>query len=313
MLKLLTNKLDNYKVPGLKGISFLQLLTIYFKGIVDGSLTDRAAAIAYSFILAALPFLLFLLFIIQQVPFDIQAEIDFYLKEILPPNTLEIVGDTFKNLQSNDTSSLFSYGFIISWVVMSGGIRAIFSSFSATTHEFDKRPLWKQYIVALWVSLILAILIIINFSVAILLGVFLEYFDWINNYVEQILNFSISLEEHQTMLINLGRYLTIILVTLLSVSILYYFGTRKTNRPQRFFSPGAYLSTFLIILGSYIFAFYIRNLASYNALYGSIGSVLILVLWVWFMMIIILLGFELNMSISKLQETHGKQQKLNTP
>lgn len=310
MLHWLKVKFDNYKVPGLKGISFLELLNIYFRGVWDGSLTSRAAAIAYSFILAGLPFILFLLFLIQQIPFDIQAEIDFYLKEVLPPNTLDVVGDIFKNLQSNDTSTLFSYGFVISWVVMSGGIRAIFSSFSRTSHAFDRRPLWKQYIVALWVSLILSVLIILNFSIAILLGIFLEYFDWINIYLQQIFNFRINLESHQTSLITVGRYTAMIFITLLCVSILYYFGTRKTNRPQRFFSQGAYLSTLLIILGSYVFAFYIKHLASYNALYGSIGSVLILVVWIWFMMIIILLGFELNMAIEKIKrsETIENQQ-----
>lgn len=311
ILSWLTAKLDKYTVPGLQGISFLRLLKIYFQGIIDGSLTSRAAAIAYSFILASLPFLLFLLFLIQQIPFDIQTEIDFYLTEVLPPNTLDIVGDIFNNLQSNDTSNIFSYGFLITWVVMSGGVRAIFSSFAETAHEIDRRSIWMQYIIALFVSLLLAILIVLNFSIAILLGVFLEYFDWINNYLEQIFNFKINLQENQTLLITLGRYFAMILITFICVSILYYFGTQKNDRHHRFFSPGAYLSTLLIILGSYLFAFYIQHMTSYNALYGSIGSLLILVLWVWFMMMIILLGFELNMSIVQIRENEEKQRLLD--
>ncbi len=300
--------LDNTTVPGLQGISWFKLLKIYFSGLINGAITTRAAAIAYGFILASLPFLLFLLFLVQLVPFDMQSEIDFYLQETLPPNTLEVVNGALQHLQTSQAkSSVFSIGFLVTWVVMSGGVRAIFTGFSTSSYEFERRSLPKQYFIALLVSLILAALMVLNFSVAIILGIVLEYFDVIAHYLYEIFGFYLSLSNYESFFISMGRYIAMGLITLVSISVLYFFGMPKTERFNRFFSPGAYLTTVLIILGSYVFALYIQYVASYNALYGSIGSLLIIVVWVWFMMILILLGFELNLSIINLRRREERQ------
>ena len=90
---------------------------------------------------------------------------------------------------------------------------------------------------------------------------------------------------------------------LISVSVLYYFGT-KEGKKLRFISPGSIMTTFLAIISFYLFRFYIDNFARYNQLYGSIGAFLIILLMIWLNALILLLGHELNMAILKLKNTN---------
>ena len=85
-----------------------------------------------------------------------------------------------------------------------------------------------------------------------------------------------------------------------SIATLYYFGT-KEGKTIRFFSPGALMTTILFMLTTYLFGIYIDNFSNYNELYGSIGALLIMMLYIWLNSNLLLLGFELNAALQKLR------------
>src|SRR5690606_6079809 len=100
--------------------------------------------------------------------------------------------------------------------------------------------------------------------------------------------------------VRLGRFFFFVVITFFTTAMLYYFGTSECKQTN-FFSPGAVMSTILIIVTTYLFGIYIENFSQYNELYGSIGALLILMLYIWLNSNILLLGFELNASLRSLR------------
>lgn len=286
------------KLPGLNGLSFYDLLEIYVTGIVKGALTARASSIAFSFFMALFPFLLFVLIIIPYVPID-DFKIEFlrFLESFLPPRTSEFFFENiFENIDQPQRGGLLSSVFILSVLLMANGVTAVFSGFENSYHVQLSRNVFRQYIYALGVALILAFLLILTIVV---LGYFQIYI------VQKLLN---TLESRGYQVISQGvfwanvvKFVFFVIMVYIATATLYYFGT-KEGRHSKFFSIGALFTTILIILLSYLFGVYIENFGQYNELYGSIGALLILMFYMWLNANILLLGFELNISINKLRK-----------
>lgn len=276
------------RLPGLRGFSVYDLLSLYIMGIVKGAVTARAAAISFSFFMALFPFLLFVLNLIPFIPsfFDIE-QFDVVLLEfidlLLPADTHVFFNGIFQDIQSKPRGGLLSSVFLLSILLSANGVNAIFSSFEGSYHVRELRNIFKQYFLAVGVSVLLAFLLLIAV-------IALVYFK---------LTFSQLLPEATNSML-WGQYLFFILLAYFSISILYYFGTID-GKITRFFSPGA-LMTLLLFLGStYLFGIYVDRFATYNQLYGSIGALLIFMLYTWINSLVLLLGFELNASISRLK------------
>lgn len=286
------------KLPGLEGLSFFDLLVLYITGIVKGALTTRASAIAFSFFTAIFPFLLFVLIIIPYVPID-DFKIEFlqFLESFLPPSTSDFFFENiFENIDGTQRGGLLSSVFVLSIALMANGVNAVFSGFETSYHEQLTRNAFKQYMYALSIALILVFLLIITI---IVLG-------YIQIYVVQGL--LLALEDRGYQVDSSGvfwagvvKYLFFVIMVYVATATLYYFGTRE-GRNSKFFSIGALFTTFLIIVTSYLFGIYIENFGQYNKLYGSIGALLILLLYLWLNANILLLGYELNASLNKLRK-----------
>lgn len=297
IINLLVKLLKGIKLPGLEGLSIYDLLEIYITGIVKGALTSRASAIAFSFFTAIFPFLLFILILIPYIPIDgFEVEFSNFLESFLPPSTSDFFFQSiFENIQGNQQAGLLSSVFLLSIFLMANGVSAVFSGFENSYHQQLTRNLWNQYLYALGVALILAFLVIITVAV---LGYFEIYL--IPNFFETLEDRGLAKQDHSTFWITVAKYVFYIIMVYMATAILYYFGT-KEGKKSRFFSIGALLTTILIILTSYLFGVYIENFSKYNELYGSIGALLILLFYMWLNANILLLGFELNVSLNKLK------------
>lgn len=287
------------KLPGLKGLSLFDLIDLYVTGIVKGAISARAGAIAYSFFMAIFPFLLFFITVIPYIPIDGFHE-DFlvFLESILPPQTSDFFYDNiFKDLESrNQNSGLISSVFLLSIILMANGVNAVFSGFERSYHEQLTRNFVRQYFYALGIALILGFLIILAVAG---LGVFEIYLE---KTIETLDDYGIKTTTRESSLfVTIARYVFFVVLIYMGTATLYYFGT-KEGRSSKFFSVGAFFTTLLIIVTSYLFGIYIDNFANYNKLYGSIGALLILMFYVWLNSNILLLGFELNMSLNKLKK-----------
>ncbi len=294
VIKWVVRLLKSVKLPGFEGLSLFDLLQMYLIGIVEGALTTRASAIAFSFFTAIFPFLLFIIIIIPFIPFDnFQNDFLVFLDSFLPPQTSEFFNENiFENINQSNSGRLLSTVFLLSLILMANGVSAVFSGFEHSYHDQLTRNVVKQYLYAMGVAIILAILVIVTVGV---LGYFEIY------VVENLRDLGYIDSDQEKTGITLGKYGFFVIMIYLATATLYYFGT-KEGRHSRFFSIGALLTTILILLTSYLFGLYIENFSKYNELYGSIGALLILLFYLWLNANILLLGFELNISIHKLRQ-----------
>ena len=278
------------KVPGLEGMSLYDVLEMYIIGILQGALTSRAGGIAFSFFMALFPFALFILTLIPYVPIEgFQEGFMQFISQALPPKTSDAVDAVLQDIANNKYGGLLSFGFVLSMFLMTNGINSLFGGFEYTYHKLQTRSIVRQYIVSFAVSLVLALLLFLTVTVIIYFEVAIHDLTQ-RGYVSDDLFW-----------IETGRYIIVFIMLFTTVGLFYFFGT-KEGRIISFFSPGAILTTLLIVVNFKIFGIYVKKFAQYNQLYGSIGTLLVLMLFIWLNSIILLLGFELNASIIGLKK-----------
>jgi membrane protein len=288
---------DKIKIPGLEGMSLYHVLEMYVVGIVNGAVTSRAGSIAFSFFMALFPFVLFLLNLIPFIPIEnFQDDFMYLIEEALPPKTADNVDIVIRDIANNAHGGLLSSVFILSIFLMTNGVNALFSAFEETYHKIKTRNIIQQYIISLFTSIILALLLLATVAVII-------YFEIAVGKLKET-----GLVSNDIFWIEIGKYGILLFMLFVGISILYYFGT-KEGKKTKFFSAGAIMSTLLIILNFKIFGIYVSQFAKYNELYGIIGTVLIIMLFIWLNSIILLLGYELNTSILRLRKKINRTKK----
>ncbi|PWA06187.1 YihY/virulence factor BrkB family protein [Flavobacterium psychrotolerans] len=289
ILRNLARVLKRIKLPWLQGLSLYDLLELYIFGIIENALTYHASAVAFSFFMALFPFALFILNLIPYIPIE-GFQLDFlqFVKEGVPPNTYDAIYKIINDILNNSHSGLLSTGFLLSIFLMANGLNGILGGFESSRHVLVKRGFLHQYLVALGMSLLLSVLLLLTVAIIVVFEVFIQ-----KTIIQDVLSDRIPL-------IILGRYVFVILMILTTTSILFKFGT-KHDKNRAFISIGSVFTTILIILSSYIFGIWVIRFSKYNELYGSIGTLLIMMFYIWINCMILLLGFELNASINKLK------------
>ena len=277
------------KLPGFEGLSLFDLIKTYIYGIIEGTFTTRAGSIAFSFFMALFPFMLFLLNLIPYIPIeDFQERFLIFIGRILPAQTNEFFFPIIEDIAANPRGGLLSFVFILTILLMTNGINAIFSGFEYSFHVTINRNFIKQYFIALLVSIFLALMLLIS----VIIIVYSEYLIGTLKSEDYI--------SDDVFWISIIRYLIFIVLIYMIVATLYYYGV-KQGRSIKFFSIGAFVTTLLFMLTTYLFGVYIENFSRYNELYGSIGALLIMMLYIWINSNILLLGFELNATLKTMR------------
>lgn len=276
------------KLKSLQGLSLYDILELYVLGIFKGAFSYRASAIAFSFFMALFPFALFILNLIPFIPLEnFQADFLEFVEEGVPPNTYEAIEAILKDIMETSHQGLLSSGFILSILLMTNGINAILGGFEMSAHITITRGFFRQYFISLAISLVLSMILLITVAAIVVAEVMIQKIN-IRGYVADV------------SVIEWSRYGFILLMILITTSILYKFGAKETSSIA-FISYGAVFTTILIVVSSYVFGIYVTKFAKYNELYGSIGTLLVLMFYIWINCMVLLLGFELNATISKLK------------
>lgn len=277
--------------PLFEGLSLYDISRFFLHGIVEGSVTNRAGSIAYSFFLALFPGIIFFFTLIPYFPVaSLETEIYSVFQRILPPDTYEATKHTIDDVLSNRRGGLLSFGFILAFIFSTNGINAIISNFNQTIHAVENRGIVKQTLVSIMLTVILSV----NFIIGIILIIFSA------DVLNAVLHF-LRLDQISPRLIELSRLGLLISLVFIGIVLLYNFAPAG-KRAWRFFSPGAILATLLIILSSAGFSFYISNFNQYNKLYGSIGTLIVILLWIYINALVLIIGFELNASIAQIKK-----------
>lgn len=289
ILRNLVRPLKRIKLPWLKGLSLYDLLEIYTIGIVEGAISYRAGAIAFSFFMALFPFALFILNLIPYIPITgFQSDFMQFVAEGVPPRTYDAIASIINDILNNSHSGLLSTGFFLSIILMANGLNAIMGGFETSHHVIIKRGFFRQYFVAILMSLLLSFILLFTVAMIVIFEIFIQ-----KTIIQDVLSENIPL-------IIMGRYVFVILMILITTSILFKFGI-KHDKNRSFISVGSVFTTILIILSSYGFGIWVIKFSKYNELYGSIGTLLIMMFYIWINCMILLLGFELNGAINKLK------------
>lgn len=280
------NFLRKIKFKSLYGFSLYELFRLYLTGLLKGSITTRAGSISFSFFMAFFPFLLFVLNLIPFFPIENFDQIFLDLIEsLIPKESSNFFHEIFIDINSKKRTGLLSTTLFLSIILIGNGVNSIFSGFSDSYHIEFSRNFIKQYLYAVMVGLILVLVVLFA-------TIFSIFFDFLITKNIVIISF----------IFFLLKYVFLLLIALVSFSSLYFFGTIQ-GRNLKFFSPGSVMTTLLLLLSTYFFGVYIDNFSNYNELYGSIGAVIIMMLFIWVNSISLLLGFELNVVIYKMKNS----------
>ncbi len=294
----ISRRLSFIVLPGFDGMPLYDVLVFFFRGLFKGVLTYRASAIAYNFFLALIPLILFLFTLIPYVTSsDFQSTMLDLMDEVIPSNIFVMVKSTIVEIISRPKSGLLSLGFLMAVYFATNGVDAVLEGFNQSYHRMKTWPWWLQKIYAFVLMVVISFLGFISM-------LFLTSGKLIINTLGK---YDIITSDVTVYLLLTIQWFIILGTLLLGVSLLYYFGQPKDKKSNyRFFSAGSILSTGLFIVGGLILKTYFENFSNYNVLYGSIGSLIILLVWLFYNALIILIGFELNTSIRRSKEMATK-------
>ncbi len=307
-IKHLVRFFKGVKLSAFEGLSLFDLVEIYIFGILRGTLSTRASSIAFSLFLALFPLLIFLLTLVPFViPYVSVGKEDFdfqfllFLESFLPSATSDYFHEIYQQIKDQKQGGLLSSAFFISIFLMANGVNAIFGGFENSYHVELTRNFFRQYLYALMVGIILSILLIVGAVVF----VYFEFYilDYLSVWASKTRGYSLT--DGDIIAAQVGKILFFIILSYFTTAILYYFGTAE-GKQARFFSLGALMTTLLFMVTSYLFGVYVEKFARYNELYGALGGLLILMVYIWINSNILLLGFELNATLNSLRKTHKK-------
>lgn len=283
-------KLNFIVLPGFEGMPLYDVLTFFLQGLFKGTIAFRAAAIAFNFFLALVPLILFLFTLIPFVLGEsVQAELLQLMHEMLPAEIFNLAENTIVEIVSRPSTGWLSVVFLTAVYFATMGIDTVLESFGQSYHEVELWPWWKQKVNAFLLMVGLSFLIIFSM-------LFLGFGKYAITYLEG----AKLITNHVTLVwLEILQWVIIVGLALLSISILYYFGEAKDKERNRyrFISAGSLLGTILFVLGGIILKLYFANFARYNILYGSLGSIIVVLIWLYYNAQLLLIGFELNTSI----------------
>ena len=321
------NLFRRVRFPGTK-LSLIEVLVDFFKLFTKGRTIDRAAGVAFNFFVALFPLVLFFFTLIPYIPIPhlyervMMAINDF----LIPSGTLDFVTETIDSIMNQPHDGLLSISILLCVIFGSGGIVAFFNGFRNVYANFltdkglDLKGWIMQRLFAIIMLIILGALIVISVLLISLGGTALRYL--VTHEILEGGSFAFFL-------FSVLRWVVGIFALCFGISLLYYFGNVKFNEHYRVerkrkgtngqtlyrnfvvFSPGTILATTLFVLGTVGFNAYISNFSRYNVLYGSIGTLIILLLWIWIVAILILAGNDLNSGIRRKNDRMSASESAN--
>ena len=293
-----------FYLPGFDGIPLFYVADFFFRGIQKGSITTRAAALSFNFFMAIFPAIIFFFSLIPYIPIaNFQDSLINLLQDFIPEKAFEAVEGTLIDIILRPRGNLLSIGFLMAMFFSTNVITSMMEAFNNTFHAVESRTFVKQRLMAIGLVFLLSILVVLAIALITIGPIVLN---WLQ--LHHLLNDKLTV-----FMLTTGKWIITVALLFFAFSILYYFAPSRKLR-FRFISAGSTFTTLLFIAASVGFNFYVNNFARYNTLYGSIGTLIIVMLWIYFNSIIILLGFELNASISvahKENWTRAKVKKVN--
>tara|TARA_B110001450_G_C17638124_1_gene488100 strand:- start:464 stop:1354 length:891 start_codon:yes stop_codon:yes gene_type:complete len=275
------------KPYGFSGLSIYDVTIFFITGLKEGAITTRASSLAFNFFLAFFPSIIVFFTLIPYIPIEgFQETLMEILSNILPPSTNALTFETLEDIINNQRGGLLSIGFLLALYFSTNGMSSLIQAFNASYHIRENKSILKQQVLSIVLTLILSGLVFITILLIIFGKITVNYlieFQYINS--------------NEIFILNGAKWIILITMLFFGITTIFNLGSAISGK-IKIFSSGAILATIFIILTSIGFSYYIDNFSQYNKIYGSIGTLMIILLWMYFNAIILLTGFELNASIN---------------
>ncbi|MEA3447924.1 MAG: YihY/virulence factor BrkB family protein [Bacteroidota bacterium] len=281
--KWLKTKAKKFSLPGFDKYPIYDIGVFFIRGVQKGAINQRAASVAYNTFLSIFPAIIFLFTLIPYVPVEnFQESLLNLLENFVPHNAYLAMEDTIIDIITNQRGSLLSITFVFALFVASNGVLALIRAFNSSYHGIKYRKWWMRRLVSILLVFIEFILITITIA---LLSINESLYDKFFEGAKLLWYVFLGI-----------RIIIILALFFFSTSFIYYLAPARRGR-FRFISPGATLATILMVIASYGFSFFVNNFGQFNKLYGSIGTIIVVLIWIYIMSFAVILGFELNASI----------------
>ena len=269
----------------LGGLTLKELALKTWKAIYEHNCLGRAAELAFYFLLALFPLLIFLLNLISFVP-GVQETILFWLSRLMPPDATRIVETWVQNVFANRSGGLISFGLIFSLWAASNGVGSSIAALNSAYEVEEGRPFWKAHLVALGLTIALCLLVIGG-------ALLITFGDPLARGLANLVSYQRTIGQIWLVI----RYLMGLAMLTIGMAVIYVFAPNVRQR-WTWIAPGALFAVVTFVSASYLFSLYIRYAPSYNVTYGSLGAVIVLMLWLYLMGLIMYIGGEINSQIT---------------
>ena len=294
-LLLVRSWMKQVKFKRYDNLSLYRFAKIFLHNLQKDELMSRANSVAYNFMLAIFPAIIFLFtltpYVARYFPEVNRQSIMDFMGTMLPPSMYEVVSSTILDIVSNQRGGLLTFGFLFALYLSTNGMMALMRAFNACYQTVERRSAIRMRITATGLTFMLASVLILA---VILLVVGQIVIDYTTQNLTAFSNFDFN--NYTIYLILALRFIVIFIVFFIAISFIYYFGP-AVHYNWDFFSIGSLLATLGTLGISYGFSYYITHFGTYNKVYGSIGVLLALMVWVQFITVILLFGYEINASI----------------
>ncbi|MDN3583056.1 YihY/virulence factor BrkB family protein [Mucilaginibacter flavus] len=274
-------------IPGFRPLPLYTVIVFFISEISKSSLINRAYSLAYSFMMAIFPATIFLCTLIPYVPIKhFQGSLLNILASIMPTNAYLALRSTIIDIIKNQNGKLLSFGFLLTIYFATNGVINLMKAFNKSSLIVDRRSWIKRRMVAVSITVALCLVFLLSVSIFVTGQAIISF---IQAHV-------ISTSHFWIYPIMLFRWVMIIVIFFVTISCLYRYAPAHKKK-WKFVNPGSVLATGLALLLSLGFSYYINNFSSYNKVYGSLGTVIVAMLWMYLNSLILLIGFELNASV----------------
>jgi membrane protein len=269
--------------PGFEGVSLYDTGNFFYHGIDKGALPTRASAMAFSFFLAIFPSIIFLFTLIPYIPIpDFQRQILKMIKDILPPDTFKAAEETLVEVVTKQNGKLLSVGFLTALYFSTNGFNSMITAFNTSYHVSETRKPLQQRLVSFFLVAIFSLLL--TTAVGLIVG---------SDHLTRL----IIPRGHWAFYFIKSTHWIILTALLFGViSFCFYLGP-ASKIGWKFISAGSTLATILCALTSIAFGYYVGHFGKYNKVYGSIGTLLVVLMWIYLNCLVLLIGFEFNAGI----------------
>ncbi|MBO7630661.1 MAG: YihY/virulence factor BrkB family protein [Bacteroidales bacterium] len=294
----LKQRAEKCVLPGFQHIPLLTVMRLFGKSLVKGILFQRAAAMTYRFFIACIPMAMALFSILSFMGESMQQHVLNAISYVIPHYAWPVVNQMIEEVMSRQDSSLvwifFAMGLYFSVIAINSFLNSLRSSY----YEVPTRNLFKQLFVSLQIFVIFVVAVCVIIMIFVFTSRLLKYIDAYTLHNAVLYSNAVSV----------SRWLLIFAAIYFLISMLYYY-VPADKRNYRFFSAGSSVATVLLVLLLGVVDIYFSDFADYNFIYGSMGALITVLLWIYWNAIVMLACFDLNVSVAEAKK--NKQQTID--